>query len=100
MEQRAEKRQRRNREQWERVIEEQERSGLGAQEFCARESVGLASFYQWRRRIRDSAGAATAASSFIDMGSVDSGRASSDDAGSWAVTLELGDGARLMLKRS
>ena len=48
---------RRSREEWAELIERCATSGSTAKEFCARENVSLASFYNWRRRI---AGPATA----------------------------------------
>ena len=38
---------------WERRIERQRRSGLSIAEFCSGEGVSTASFYVWRRRLRD-----------------------------------------------
>lgn len=44
------RRQRRSQRQWEEIIGAQERSGLSARAYCKAESIGTASFYQWRRR--------------------------------------------------
>lgn len=38
---------------WRLVLEEHEKSGLNAREFCRRESISEPSFYAWRRKIRD-----------------------------------------------
>jgi transposase-like protein len=37
---------------WRRVLEEHRRSGLNARAFCRREGVSEASFYGWRRELR------------------------------------------------
>jgi len=41
---------------WERRIEKQRRSRQSIAEFCSEEGVSTASFYAWRRRLRDSVG--------------------------------------------
>ena len=38
---------------WRLVMDEHEQSGLSAREFCRRESLSEASFYSWRRKLRD-----------------------------------------------
>lgn len=40
------------RERWERLISEQSRSGLSVAEFCRRRDLAQASFYQWRKKLR------------------------------------------------
>jgi len=43
------------RDRWSRLITQQQQSNLTIAEFCQRNAVSTASFYQWRRRIRDQA---------------------------------------------
>lgn len=40
---------------WRRVVERQPESGLSVARFCEREDVSTASFYNWRRRLAESA---------------------------------------------
>ena len=67
---------RRNRREWERVVGEQEGSGLSARDFCRKEVIGLSSFYQWRRRLHLKSGTPEGlevqSGSFIDMGRLES----------------------------
>ncbi|MFW6218256.1 MAG: IS66 family insertion sequence element accessory protein TnpA [Verrucomicrobiota bacterium] len=102
---------RRGREEWKRRIDEQARSGLSAKRFCERESIELSSFYKWRSHLSTSEGLARAAdeeSPFIDMGrivgevagGVPGGVPGGEGAKSgWEITLDLGDGIRLALRR-
>lgn len=41
---------------WREVISEQSVSGMSVREYCAAYGIGEASFYNWRRRLRDEAG--------------------------------------------
>jgi transposase-like protein len=93
---------RRSRQEWEQVIEEQEQSGLSARAFCRREAIGISSFYQWRRRLSDGSEPSieTHEESFIDMGRIEESiSAASFGARSLVVTLDLGNGTKLTLKR-
>ena len=99
-----ERRKIRSRRQWAEIIGEQERSGLSAKDFCLGKSIGLANFYQWRRRARDEVSGAEgkmyASESFIDMGQIGSaGVAASNGVNPWVVTLDLGEGFKLTLER-
>ena len=78
--------------------------------FCQSESVAVASFYQWRSRLRKHglAAGAQAQAAFIDLGAVrgrrladDLGRADSGlgKGGRLEIRLELGGGAVLHLVR-
>jgi len=40
-------------DQWRRLIEQHERSGLTVTAFCERAGVSQASFYGWRRKLQD-----------------------------------------------
>ena len=44
---------------WREVIDEHESSGLSVAEFCEWQEVSTASFYQWRKRLRNSITAET-----------------------------------------
>jgi putative transposase len=99
------RRERRGRRQWEEVVRAQEKSGLSVQAFCLRESVGTASFYTWRRRLREMGTAAAAEEKtlgepFIDLGRIGSGkRTMSLGAHSLEVTLDFGEGFTLTVRR-
>jgi hypothetical protein len=41
------------RARWRKLIEEQERSGLSIAEFCRHKGFTSASFYQWRKKLRE-----------------------------------------------
>jgi transposase-like protein len=41
------------REYWSRLIAEQEASGQNVKPFCRERGIGEASFYYWRRRMRE-----------------------------------------------
>ncbi len=43
------------REEWRRIIELQEKSGQSVKVFCGERGVGEASFYSWRKRLRQPA---------------------------------------------
>ena len=44
---------RRSREQWSAIIEDQATSGLSIADYCQSNNIGLASFAKWKRRLRD-----------------------------------------------
>ena len=102
------KRRMRRRSEWGEIVRAQEASGLSAPVFCQGNSIGLASFYQWRRRIRSEmtpgSGDDNAAGRFIKVGEIDSaGRARptkmSTSREPWVVTLDLGEGLKLTVQR-
>ncbi|MEX0652485.1 MAG: transposase [Phycisphaeraceae bacterium] len=49
------RRQRRDASQWRALIEQHRDSGLSVRAFCQQHSLNEASFYAWRRRLRDQA---------------------------------------------
>lgn len=42
-------------EYWREIVSQQEQSGLSVQAFCKQRSVTEASFYNWRKRLRNNA---------------------------------------------
>lgn len=46
---------RHTREQWQRIVEGWAASGLTQKQYCARHGVSVASFHQWRERLRGGA---------------------------------------------
>ncbi len=45
-------RKRRSREEWQRLVKEQQASDLNQTAFCEQHAIGLASFGQWKRRFQ------------------------------------------------
>ena len=45
-------RQRRTRQEWQALLDEQPRSGLSIQRFCQSEGITPSSFYSWRTKLR------------------------------------------------
>ena len=45
-------RQRRTRQEWQTLLDEQPRSGLSIPRFCQSEGITLSSFYSWRTKLR------------------------------------------------
>jgi len=94
-----ERRTRRSEQEWQQIIDEQSRSGQPIQAYCESKSIGVASFYQWRRRLRGRHPAMKPSEgAFIEMGQLPSAGAV-NDANTWTITLDLGDGVRLVLQR-
>jgi len=93
------KRTRRSEQEWKQIIDEHERSGQSVQAYCESKAIGVASFYQWRRLFRDGKSLAKPSEgAFIEIGQIRSS-GSASDASSWTITLDLGDGLRLVLQR-
>ena len=40
------------REYWQQTLQQQQASGLSIQQFCRREHLATATFFQWKRRVR------------------------------------------------
>ncbi len=69
------RRRRRSRAQWQRLLARAARSKLSVGEFCRREDLSPASFYQWRRRLAPATAAGNASNSagataFVDLGTL------------------------------
>ncbi|TBW44528.1 IS66 family insertion sequence hypothetical protein [Marinobacter halodurans] len=88
-------------EQWQTLVDQQRASGLSAPQFCKQESIGYASFCNWRKRLaapstEDSAGSGEA--SFLDLSSL-MGASPSSGPG-WNIVLSLGNGVELRLSQN
>ena len=99
-----ERQKRRDREEWLQIIGDQKKSGLSAAAYCRDAGVGIGSFYQWKRRLADEFETKSVRESFIDMGRVSVSESSVEipevrAGSSLEVTLELGAGTRLILRR-
>jgi len=89
---------RRSTEQWQALVEHWQRSGQSAKQFCREQSLGYASFCQWRKRLTKADEPETGSGSepgFIDLSSI--GPSSS---GNWHIVLSLGNGVELKLSQS
>lgn len=87
--------------QWQALVDQQRNSGLSAHQFCQQESIGYASFCNWRKRLAgpptdDSAGSGDA--SFLDLSSLMSPSQSSHPG--WNIVLNLGNGIELRLSQN
>jgi hypothetical protein len=88
---------------WEKVLSAQTQSGLTVAAFCKKENIGVASFYQWKRRLGAAAcpSSIPATGAFLELGSLDDTvTRSQTNTRPWMVTLDFGEGLRLTLQRS
>ncbi len=94
------RRERRGRKEWEKLVGEQEKSGIDVASFCRRQDIGVASFYRWRKRLSGDAGRGLDGrqETFIDMGRVGP-KPDGAKGGSLVVKLDLGGGALLTIER-
>lgn len=53
------------REYWQQIIQRQQASGLSIQRFCQRENLATATFFQWKRRLRQASSAPEASSAAV-----------------------------------
>jgi len=89
--------QRRTAEQWKALLERQAASAQSVEAFCRGESITTASFYRWRTRLSETAGAVEVSGGdsspsppFVDLGTLGGGR--------WELELTLGGGVVLRLR--
>ena len=83
---------RRNKEQWQGLIEAQSASEMSQAAFCAANGLKLASFQNWKRRL--AAGPPTVAEPWVELGTLDRSAASG-----WEIELDLGRGVCLRFRR-
>lgn len=82
---------RRTEEEWRTLLARWKRSGIGAREFCRKESIQLSSFVRWQQRLQES----PAQSAFVPVVSIPP---SATLATSWTVEVTLPNGAKLELR--
>ena len=91
---------RRSAEQWQVLINQWQHSDQSAKQFCKEQSLGYASFCQWRKRLAkaDDQALTTERSasepSFIDLASL-----GASQPGGWHIVLSLGGGVELTLSQ-
>lgn len=89
-----ERRKKQGLQEWNKIIGEQEKSGLTAREYCRRRDIGVSSFYRWRQRLSEQD------ESFIDIGQFNTPeKIEPSDRKPLAVTLDFGDGFKLTIRR-
>ena len=94
--------QRRTRAQWQEIIEAQARSGQTAKAYCREQAIGLASFYQWRKRLTGGAAPAQkpAAQEFIELEQARAAVSGLAEPPSFEAVLDLGAGISMTLRRN
>ena len=90
------KRARRTPAEWQRVIDEQTRSGLSQERFCRQHNIGFSSFYRWKEKLAEGVRHhSTRESRFIELPPL-----ASVPASRWDIELDLGHGMVLRLRRA
>ena len=90
---------RRNKAQWQALVDQQQQSQLSATAFCKTQHIGYASFCQWRKRLSQAEGRITPSEpAFIDVSALQSSAAPSNtNHTGWHIVLSLGEGIELQL---
>lgn len=84
----------RSADEWEVLIQQWEASGQSALQFCKSNSLGYASFCNWRKRLAaDSSTSSIETTPFIDLGSLATSQRG------WDIVLHLGNGVELRLSQ-
>jgi putative transposase len=90
---------RRTPSQWQTLVEQWQQSDQSARQFCEEQSLGYASFCQWRKRLIKNNPAASSPQEpetpFIDLASL-----ASAPNGRWHIVLSLGNGVELKLSQT
>ena len=86
-------------EQWQSLVNQQQRSDLSARAFCTEHHIGYASFCQWRKRLTstETLSVAEPEPSFIDLSAL--GADSTGQESRWHIVLSLGNGVELRLSQ-
>ena len=92
---------RRNGAEWGEIIFEQEQSGLTARAFCEERGFGLASFYQWRKRLSGEISAVPkrAEREFIELRQDKISEPSVSEQPFFEAVLDFGGGVSMTLRR-
>ena len=93
---------RRNKSQWQALVEAQANSELSQKAFCEQQGISIASFGYWKRKLKPKI---SKASSGEPAAAVSDGwielplavQSSEGKAGTWAIELDLGHGVCLRL---
>jgi transposase-like protein len=79
--------------EWQRIIDDYQRSGLTQEAFCEQASIPKSSFYKWRKRLETPA-VADEPAQFLDLNTL----VKSKEPPRWEIELDLGNGMRLSLR--
>ncbi|WP_293885463.1 IS66 family insertion sequence element accessory protein TnpA [Thiolapillus sp.] len=92
---------RRNKTEWQRLIDEQTTSGLSQKAFCQQVGIPLATFGYWKRKLQAESGSTPTGSSdtFSLADWVELPPQGSASGGGWQIELDLGNGLCLRLRR-
>ena len=85
---------RRSREQWQRLINEQQKSDLTQREFCQQNSIAVSSFCSWKCHLSQEDATSTPAEDNTWLSLPEQLFSSS---GNWRIELDLGSGLCLKL---
>jgi len=88
------KRKRRNRQEWQQIVDTWATSGQSVPVFCKDNNLSYASFSQWRRRLENHSLPEVADNHFFDLSSL-----SRKSDAHWHITLKLGSGVELVLSQ-
>jgi putative transposase len=82
---------RRTRNEWQSLVQEQFDSGQSAKTFCTERGIGVASFYQWRKRLGSSEVGEISHESlpFVDVSALAAQAGREVGAASWLMELDL-----------
>jgi len=86
---------RRNATEWQRIIDEQKRSGLSQETFCRQHDIGYGSFQNWKTKLTGGHRPRTDMPSFIELPAL-----KIDTASHWDLELDLGHGIVLRARRA
>ncbi|MDH4274110.1 MAG: IS66 family insertion sequence element accessory protein TnpB [Gammaproteobacteria bacterium] len=89
------RRARRNATEWQRLIEEQQRSGLSQETFCRHNDIGYGSFQNWKAKLAGGDRARSSISDFTELPPFASAPATH-----WDIELDLGLGIVLRVRRA
>ena len=81
---------RRSQEEWQQLVDEQQRSSLSQRAFCQSKGISVASLQNWKRRLLS-----REAGEWLELGQV-----STATSPGWDIELDLGHGVCLRLRRS
>lgn len=81
---------RRSREEWQRLVEEQARSGQSQRRFCEARGISVGTLQHWKRKLAGE----SAPAPWLDLGTLAQGAAEG-----WEIELDLGQGVCLRLRR-
>ena len=95
---------RRTAAQWHQIVEAQQASGLSAPKFCNEKNIAYPSFMNWRKKLTDTPSKPEdKLATFIELTpqpDIDPSAASSPDAQSLNIELDLGAGIHLRITRA